>query len=68
MTVNIIFHSRKIIMEVDAGVRSEQIIEEPMFGVLDAVLLLSLIGLGSWWLLKKRQQPEPAATKSYSIQ
>lgn len=55
-------------MEVDAGVRSEQIIEEPMFGVLDAVLLLSLIGLGSWWLLKKRQQPDPPATKSYSIQ
>ena len=55
-------------MEVDAGVRSEQIIEEPMFGVLDAVLLISLIGLGSWWLLKKRQQPEPPATKSYSIQ
>lgn len=55
-------------MEVDAGVRSEQIIEEPMFGVLDAVLLLSLIGLGSWWLLRKRQQPEPPATKSYSIQ
>jgi hypothetical protein len=55
-------------MEVDAGVGSEQIIEEPMFGVLDAVLLLSLIGLGSWWLLRKRQQPEPPAAKSYSIQ
>lgn len=40
-----------------------------MFGVLDVVLLLSLLGLGGWWLLKNRRQPEePSATKSYSIQ
>jgi hypothetical protein len=58
-----------MIMEVNSEVRSEQLIEEPMFGVLDAVLLLSLLGLGSWWLLKKRQQPEESSgTKSYSIQ
>jgi hypothetical protein len=57
-----------MIMEVDPEVRSEQLIQESMFGVLDAVLVALVVGFGSWWLLKKRQQPEPAAAKSYSIQ
>jgi hypothetical protein len=56
-------------MEVEPDVGAEHLLEEPMFGVLDVVLLLSLLGLGGWWLLKSRRQPEePSATKSYSIQ
>jgi hypothetical protein len=56
-------------MEVEPEVGAEHLIEEQMFGVLDIVLLLSLLGLGGWWLLKNRRQPdEPSATKSYSIQ
>ncbi|PNF31965.1 NADPH--cytochrome P450 reductase [Cryptotermes secundus] len=56
-------------MEVEPEVGAEHLIEEQMFGVLDVVLLLSLLGLGGWWLLKNRRQPEePSATKSYSIQ
>lgn len=56
-------------MEVEPEMGAEHLIEEPMFGVLDVVLLLSLLGLGGWWLLKNRRQPEePSATKSYSIQ
>jgi hypothetical protein len=56
-------------MEVEADVGAEHLMEEPMFGVLDVVLLLSLVGFGGWWLLKNRwQQEEPSTTKSYSIQ
>jgi len=56
-------------MEVEPEVGAEQLIEEPMFGVLDVVLLVSLLGIGGWWLLKNRQQPEDSSTiKSYSIQ
>jgi hypothetical protein len=56
-------------MEVEADVGAEQMIEEPMFGVLDVVLLVSLLGLGGWWLFKGRRQPGVSSTdKSYFMQ
>lgn len=56
-------------MEVEAEVGAEQLIEEPMFGVLDVVLLVFLIGVGGWWLLKSRRQPGVTSTdKSYFMQ
>jgi hypothetical protein len=63
------FCSRIITMEVEPEVGAEQLIEEPMFGVLDVVLLVSLLGLGGWWLLKSRRQPGVSSTdKSYFMQ
>ena len=56
-------------MEAEPELGAEQLKEEPMFGVLDIVLLVALLGLGGWWLLKNRRQAEePTTTKSYSIQ
>lgn len=60
-------------MEVEADVGTEQISEavaEPLFGTVDIILLLALIGVGGWWLLKSRTKPDiPTANgKSYSIQ
>lgn len=56
-------------MEVESELGAEQLKDEPMFGVLDVMLLVTLLGLGGWWLLKNRRQAEePQTTKSYSIQ
>ncbi|XP_021918682.1 NADPH--cytochrome P450 reductase isoform X2 [Zootermopsis nevadensis] len=56
-------------MEVEPTVGAEQLMEEPMFGVLDVVLLVSLLGIGGWWFLKNRQQSGvPTTDKSYFMQ
>lgn len=59
-------------MEVDADLGAEQIpteVVEPLFGTFDIVLLIALVGLGTWWLLKNKSKPEITSNgKSYSIQ
>ena len=56
-------------MEAEPELGAEQLEQEPLFGVLDVVLLITLLGLGGWWLLKNRRQAEePQQQKSYSIQ
>lgn len=55
-------------MEVEADTGAEVLKDEPMFGVLDIILLLALVGVGAWWLLKDKKKPEISQTKSYSIQ
>lgn len=59
-------------MEVEADLGTEQIkTEEAVFGILDYILLLGLVGLGAWWLLRSRNKKDPlsgSTGKSYSIQ
>lgn len=44
-------------------------LDEPLFSVLDIVLVVSLFLAAAWWLLKRRKQDDlTPATKSYSIQ
>ncbi|KAL0272143.1 UNVERIFIED_CONTAM: hypothetical protein PYX00_005224 [Menopon gallinae] len=55
-------------MQVEADTVAEVLKEEPMFGVLDIVLLVVLFAIGAWWLLKDSKKPETSHTKSYTIQ
>ncbi|KAF2896883.1 hypothetical protein ILUMI_09293 [Ignelater luminosus] len=59
-------------MEVEADVVAEQISEssEALFGPLDIILLIALVGVGAWWLLRNRSKQDAitANGKSYSIQ
>lgn len=43
---------------------------EPLFGLLDVVILVALAAFGVWWVLsnKKKQADQAAAHKSYSLQ
>lgn len=66
--VNDVFNVKNSTMEVEADTGAEVLKEEPMFGVLDIILLLALVGVGAWWLLKDKKKPEISQTKSYSIQ
>lgn len=56
--------------QVEADVGTEQIPEaaEPLFTTLDFVILIALIGLGTWWLLRNRKKEESNIGRSYSIQ
>ncbi|XP_054273617.1 NADPH--cytochrome P450 reductase [Macrosteles quadrilineatus] len=36
--------------------------EEPLFGVLDIVLIVALLGIAGWWLLKKKEESKPVYT------
>ena len=57
-------------MEVEADVGTQQIPEaaESLFSLFDAVLLVLLLGLGTWWILKNRKKEEVSTAKSYTIQ
>lgn len=57
-------------MEVEADLGTEQIKEEPLFGVLDIILLTALVAAGAWYLLKNRKKSDSLATstRSYTIQ
>lgn len=57
-------------MEVEADLGTEQIKDEPLFGVLDIILLIGLICAGAWWLLKRQKKQDSFSTpsKSYTIQ
>ncbi|XP_025834314.1 NADPH--cytochrome P450 reductase isoform X2 [Agrilus planipennis] len=59
-------------METEADVGTQQIPQEasqPLFGPLDIVLLAALLGVGAWWLLKKKPKEESHLNgKTYSIQ
>nr|CAD7605453.1 unnamed protein product [Timema genevievae] len=55
-------------MAGEPDLTSEQMKDEPMFGILDITLLLALVGMGAWWLLKNKKKTEEPVTKSYSIQ
>lgn len=57
--------------QAEAEVGTEQIPEaaEPLFTTLDFIILIALIGIGTWWLLRNRKKEEAAsAGRSYSIQ
>lgn len=56
--------------QVEADVGTEQIPEaaESLFTTLDFVILIALIGLGTWWLLRNRKKEESNVGRSYSIQ
>jgi len=51
-----------------ADIVAEAITEEPLFGIIDIILFVILVGIGAWYLLKDRKKPEVTHTKSYSIQ
>ncbi|XP_075219931.1 cytochrome P450 reductase isoform X3 [Lycorma delicatula] len=53
-------------MEVEADIGAEQLKEEPLFGILDLLLLAALFGTAAWWFLKDRKKDN--AYKSYTIQ
>lgn len=59
-------------MEVEADVGTEQLpdtAETPLFNILDVILLLAIIGVLSWWYLKKKEKDDISTIgKSYSIQ
>lgn len=59
-------------MEVEADVGAEQIssTSDALFGPLDVLLLVALLGVGIWWLIRNRKQSDTLASngKSYSIQ
>lgn len=58
--------------QVDADVGTEQMAAdspEPLFGTIDYIILVALLGFGTWWLLKRKNKQEEAINiKSYSIQ
>lgn len=57
--------------QVDADVGTEQIADtpEPLFGTIDYIILIALLGFATWWLLKRKNKQEEAVNiKSYSIQ
>lgn len=57
--------------QVDADVGTEQIAvtPEPLFGTIDYIILVALLGFATWWLLRrKNRQEEASSIKSYSIQ
>lgn len=57
--------------EVDADVGTEQIADnpEPLFGTIDYIILLLLLGFGAFWFLKRKTRQEEAnSLKSYTIQ
>ncbi|XP_075219929.1 cytochrome P450 reductase isoform X1 [Lycorma delicatula] len=54
------------VMEVEADIGAEQLKEEPLFGILDLLLLAALFGTAAWWFLKDRKKDN--AYKSYTIQ
>lgn len=43
---------------------------DPLFGLLDIVILVALAAFGIWWVLnnKKKREEQQAAHKSYSLQ
>uniref|UniRef100_A0A069DWU7 NADPH--cytochrome P450 reductase n=1 Tax=Panstrongylus megistus TaxID=65343 RepID=A0A069DWU7_9HEMI len=43
-------------------------IEEPMFGVLDVVLLVALLGVAAWWLMRNKKADAALREKTYAIQ
>lgn len=53
-------------MEVEADIGTEQLKDEPLFGVLDLLLIAALFGTAAWWLLKDRKKEN--VYKSYTIQ
>lgn len=56
---------------VEADVGTQQIADapEPLFGTIDILILVGLLGFATWWLLKrKNKQEEASSIKSYSIQ
>lgn len=57
-------------MEVEADLGTEQIKEEPLFGVLDIILLISLVAAGAWYMLKNKKKSDSlsSTTRSYTIQ
>ncbi|XP_075219930.1 cytochrome P450 reductase isoform X2 [Lycorma delicatula] len=58
--------AQKSVMEVEADIGAEQLKEEPLFGILDLLLLAALFGTAAWWFLKDRKKDN--AYKSYTIQ
>lgn len=42
--------------------------EEPLFGVLDIVLLVALLGIAGWWLMKRKSKENAESHKTYTIQ
>lgn len=42
--------------------------EEPLFGVLDIVLLVALLGIAGWWLMKRKSKENANSQKTYTIQ
>lgn len=60
-------------MEVEADIGTEQMAEassDALFGPLDIILLIALLGVGIWWLMKSRSKQDTISSngKSYSIQ
>lgn len=59
-------------MEVEADVGTEQLpqtAETPLFNTLDLILILAIVGVASWWFLKKKEKDDISTMgKSYSIQ
>lgn len=46
----------------------EESTEEPLFGVLDIVLLVALLGIAGWWLMKRKSRENANSQKTYTIQ
>lgn len=68
MEVLVYFYFQNKTMQVEANTVVEALIDEPMFGILDIILLIALIGIGGWWLLKDKKKAEASQPKSYTMQ
>lgn len=56
-------------VEADVGTQQMADTPEPLFGTIDYIILVALLGFATWWLLKrKNRQEETSSIKSYSIQ
>lgn len=53
----------EIIVEEEVGTN-----DEPLFGVLDIILLVALLGIAGWWLMRSKSSDDSAIHKSYTIQ
>lgn len=49
-------------------IQNEETKEEPLFGVLDIVLLVALLGIAGWWLMKRKSKENANSHKTYTIQ
>lgn len=67
-TLSFVITVLKMEMLAAKEIEEEGTKEDPLFGVLDIVLLVALLGIAGWWLMKRKNKENANAQKTYTIQ
>uniref|UniRef100_A0A1B6E5J6 NADPH--cytochrome P450 reductase n=1 Tax=Clastoptera arizonana TaxID=38151 RepID=A0A1B6E5J6_9HEMI len=57
-----------IILAEEIILEGETASDEPLFGVLDIILIVALLGIAGWWIIRSKTSDDSPSIKSYTIQ